>query len=97
MAIESPLVIIFEMIRLLIVNAIQTMIELVSMFLNLVGSLGFLSAIGGVGVLVLSVIIIAVVVFFLGKFVLKSWKGIILLGVAGIIVMAVLFLGAVLG
>lgn len=97
MAVESPLVIIIEMIRILIVNAIKTINALIGMFLELLGSLGFVSAIGGLGVFILSVIIIALVVFFLGKFVFNAGKGVILLFIAGIIVALILVLGLALG
>lgn len=97
MVVESPLVIIIEMIRLLIDNTIRTVLDLIGMFLNLLGSLGFISAIGGIGVLILAVIIIAVVVYFLGKFVFGAGKGIIFLFIAGVIVAAILLLGLALG
>ena len=97
MAVESPLLIIFEMIRFLIESSVNALRTILGLFLDLVGSLGFLSAIGGVGVLVLSVIIIAVVVFFLGKFVAKSWKGIAVLGLAGAAIIALMLLGLAMG
>ncbi len=97
MALESPLIIIIEMIKFLIGSGIKAINTLLGMFLNLLGSLGFISAIGGIGVLILSVIIIAVVVFFLGKFVFSAGKGVIFLFIAGIIVVFLLLLGLALG
>lgn len=93
MAVESPLMIVLDMIGLIINSIVRTVGSLIGMFLELIGSLGFISAIGGGGVLVLSVIIIAVVVFFLGKFVFSAGKGLILLFMAGAVVVLLLVLG----
>jgi len=97
MAVESPLLIILEMIMFLIESSVNALRTILGMFLDLIASLGFLSMVGGAGVFILSVIIVAVVVFFLGKFVAKSWKGILVLGLAGAVIIGLMLLGLAMG
>lgn len=95
MAAESPLIIIIEMIGVVISNTIRTMWSLFQLFLNLLGSLGFVSVAGGFAGFALSVIIIGLVVFFLGRFVFNAGKGLIILILVGLILVWVFILSLV--
>jgi hypothetical protein len=90
--VESPLGLIIEMIFLIIGNAIQTLGSLFGLFLDLLESLGFISRIGGFWTFLISIVIICVVVFFLGKFFLGVGKQIMILLVIGIILVWILIL-----
>lgn len=91
----SPLGIIIEMIFTVIGNAIATIVELFRLFLNLIGSLGFVSRIGGFPLFLVSVVIISLVVYFLGKFFFKMGKQIIILFIVGFILVWIIILSVV--
>lgn len=88
--VESPLAVIFEMVFTILQNTVSTLMSLLGMMGSLFQSLGFVSSTGGLG-FVLSVIVLAVVLFFLTKFFLKSGKLIIMLFVIGLVLLFLLF------
>lgn len=92
---ESPISIIIGMIVTVIVNGINTLRELFSLFLNLVASLGFVSRVGGFPLFIASVIIISLVIYFLGKFLFKMGKQIIVLFVVGVVLVWIIILSVV--
>lgn len=88
--VESPLNVIFEMVFTVLQNAVSTLMSLLGMMGSLFQSLGFVSSTGGLGFM-LSVIILAVVLFFATKFFLRSAKMIIILFIIGVVLLFLLF------
>ncbi len=60
--------------------------------MRFLSSLGIVLFSGNVAAFILSLVLLAFVLFVIWKFVLKSWKEILILLVAGIALLAVLFL-----
>jgi hypothetical protein len=91
--VDAPLTVIFEMVTMVLQNTVSTLFNLFGMMGNLSSSLFF---IGNTGILGLSVaiIVMVVVLFFVGKFVLKSGKLIIILFIIGFLLLMVMFSGA---
>ncbi|NIO22796.1 MAG: hypothetical protein GTN38_02085 [Candidatus Aenigmarchaeota archaeon] len=89
---ESPISIIIEMIITVIANGINTLLELFGLLLNLIGSLGFVSRVGGFPLFIVSVVIICLVVYFLGKFFFKVGKQIIILLIVGVVLVWIVIL-----
>jgi len=88
--VESPLAVIFEMVIAVLQNSVSTLYSLFGMSGELFRSVGFMGSINPLG-LVLGAIVLVLVLFFLGKFVLKSIKFIIILFIIGLILLFVLF------
>jgi hypothetical protein len=88
--VEAPLSVIFEMVATILQNTVSTLMSLLGSMGNLFESLGFVSGMGGLG-FVLAIVVFVVVLFFLGKFFLKSGKMIIMLFVIGLVLLLVLF------
>jgi hypothetical protein len=91
---QSPIATILEMIIVVIVSIAQTLGALFGLFVQLLGDLEFVSSLGLMG-LIMSVVIVSVVVYFLGKFVLKSGKVLLPLFIVGVIILWILILAAV--
>ena len=87
---ESPLNVIFNMVVTVLQNTVSTLQSLFGMSGDLANSVGFMSSINPLG-LVLGVIVLVVVLFFVGKFVLKSIKFIAILFIIGLILLFILF------
>jgi hypothetical protein len=92
---QSPLLVIIEMVWFIINNTVNAMLGVFKLFGKLIGSLEFMSAIGGSTGFFLSVVIIAVVVFFLGKFFLKLGKQVIILFVVSMILLWIFILSLI--
>ncbi|NIO22664.1 MAG: hypothetical protein JSW41_02200 [Candidatus Aenigmatarchaeota archaeon] len=88
--VEAPLTVIFEMVATILQNTVSTLMSLLGSMGNLFESLGFVSGMGGLG-FVLAIVVFVVVLFFLGKFFLRSGKMIIILFVIGLLLLLVLF------
>jgi hypothetical protein len=86
---ESPFGIILEMVRLVFGNTLQTLGGLVNLFGSLTQSLAFISSMGILGFF-LAATVLAVVLYFLGKFFLGSWKILLGLFLVGIVLIWVL-------
>ena len=87
---SSPVGLIIEMITLIIQNTVNTLITVISLFSQFLGSLGFASSFGPLP-FIISVLILGAVLFFLGKFVAGSLKTIILLFIAGFVILLMVF------
>lgn len=87
----SPMGTILEMVQLLISNTIGTLMGVGKLFAQLVNQLGFVSITAGTGGFILSVIILGVVIFFLGKFILSSGKALVILFALGFIALFLMF------
>jgi hypothetical protein len=90
---DAPLAIILEMVRVVLSNTLGTLTSLFQLFVQLSGSLGLIAGLGPAG-LALAAIVLGGVLFFLGKFFLKSWKIIVILFIAGMFLIWMLTLGA---
>ena len=90
---DAPLVIILEMVRVIFSNTIGTLVNLGGLFGSLTQSLAFISGMGALGFFVAAAVL-GLVLFFLGKFFLKSWKLLAILFIAGLVILWVLALGA---
>ena len=87
---DSPLSVIAEMVFTLLQSAVDAIGSLGGLLLKLFGVLGGVSATGTTG-FVAAVGVLAVVLFFIGKFVLKSAKTIMILLLVGAALLAILF------
>ena len=90
---DAPLNILFEMIVLVMSNVIGTMLKLLGMFGQLVGSLLQVIGVGGGLGLVIGLVILGLVVYFLAKFFFGSMKTVIILAAAGVIVLFLIVWG----
>ena len=89
---ESALGILFEMIFLLLSNVISTLLGLLELFIQFVGSMDPVVSSGPGGIL-LGVIVVGLVVFALAKFVFSSGKSIMILIILGILLILFLVVG----
>jgi ABC-type glycerol-3-phosphate transport system permease component len=83
---------ILEMIHTVITNTMGLLQQLFQLFYKLLVSLGFVSVVGGTAGVLLSVIILALVGYFLAKFVIGTGKGILLLFLVGLALAVVVML-----
>jgi hypothetical protein len=88
--VDAPLAVIFEIIVAVIQGAVSTLFSIFRLMADLFQSLSFVGSTGGLGFF-LAVIVMAVVLFFVGKFILKSGKMIIILFIIGILLLLALF------
>jgi hypothetical protein len=88
--VDAPLDLIFEMVVTVLQNTVSTLFSLLGTLGDLFRSLGFVSSTGGLGFM-LAIVVLAVVLFFLGKFILKSGKLIITLFLIGMVLLFLLF------
>ena len=82
----APLEIILEMIRLVFGNTISTLWALSGLLGDLTGSLGLISGFGPLG-FVVAAVVLGLALFFVGKFLLSSWKMLAVLFIAGLIIL----------
>jgi hypothetical protein len=87
---SSPLGLILEMISLVISNTINTLVNILELFTDLLHSLGFVSGSGPLAFLI-AVLILGVLLFFLAKFFIGSLKTVALLFIAGLVILGILF------
>lgn len=87
---SSPIDLIIEMILLIINNTINTLLNIIGLFGEFLNSMGIVSGFGPFPFL-LSVLILGVVLFFLGKFFIRSLKTIVLLFIAGFVILGIIF------
>ncbi len=90
---EGPLIIILKMIMVVIENVLGTMLSLLGMLGQLLGSLFVVSAVGGTLGIFLAFAIFSIVGFFLAKFFFGSVKTVILLIIAGFLILIFLVWG----
>jgi hypothetical protein len=91
---ESPLSVIFQMVRLLIENTVSTFQGIFGLFGRLLESLGFISSAWGPAGFLVSVAVVGVVGFFIAKLLLGAGKKLIFLFIVGIILAYMLVLSA---
>lgn len=90
---DAPFAIILEMVRVVLSNTLGTLASLFQLFVQLSNSLGFIAGLGPAG-LALAAVVLGGVLFFFGKFFLKSWKIIIILFIVGMLLIWMLTLAA---
>lgn len=78
------------MIHTVISNSMGLLRELFQLFYKLMASLGFVSVVGGPTGILVAIIILAVVGYFLAKFVIGTGKGIVMLFLVGIALVVIL-------
>ncbi len=88
---SSPIDLIIEMITLVLRNTINTLLNILGLLGEFLASLGFVSKFGPFPFLV-SVLVLGVILFFLGKFFIGSLKTIVLLFIAGFVILSILFM-----
>ena len=89
---DSPLGVVTDMLFAVVRGSFDTAREVGGLFVRFLSSLGIVLFSGNVAAFILSLVLLAFVLFVIWKFVLKSWKEILILLVAGIALLAVLFL-----
>jgi hypothetical protein len=90
---DAPVAIILEMLKTVLSNTIGTLVSLFQLFGNLSQSLAFIGSTGPLGFAV-AVLVLGIVLFFLGKFFLKSWKLLAIIFIISIILIWMLTTGA---
>lgn len=90
--VDSPLGVVTDMLFAVVRGSFDTAKEVGGLFVRFLSSLGIVLFSGNVAAFILSLVLLAFVLFVIWKFVLKSWKEILILLVAGIALLAVLFL-----
>ena len=88
---SSPLGVIAEMLFTIMQSSLETAADIGGLFVKFLGALGIVASSGTAGFLV-AVAILSVVALFVWKFLFKSAKEIIIFFLAGIAILAVLFL-----
>lgn len=89
----SPVYTLLEMVWALASNSVTTIIEVLSLFSRFINELMGMSSAGGPIGIVASVAIIAIVGFFIAKFIMGAQKTIIILIIVGLILLWLLVLG----
>jgi len=87
----SPLGVIAEMLFTIVQSSLDTAVSIGGLFVKFLGTVGIVAASGTTGFLV-AVGILSAVALFVWKFLFKSAKEIIIFFLAGIAILAVLFL-----
>ncbi len=90
---DAPLAIILEMVKVVLSNTLGTLFSLFQLFGNLSQSLAFIGGMGPLG-LAVAALVLGLVLFFLGKFLLRSWKLIAILFAIGLVMIWMLTAGA---
>jgi hypothetical protein len=88
---DSVIGIVAEMVFTILQSAVDAIMSIGGLLARLLGTLGWVSGTGTTGFLV-SVAVLGLILFFVGKFVLRSLKTIMILLVIGAALLAVLFL-----
>ena len=89
---DSPLGLVTEMIFAVVKGSADTAVQVASLFAKFLGSLGTVFGSGNITAFVLALALLVFVLFLIWKFVLKSWKEILILLAVGAALLAVLFL-----
>jgi hypothetical protein len=90
---DAPLAIILEMVKTVLSNTMGTLVSLFQLFGGLAQSLAFIGGMGPLG-FAMAALVLGAVLFFLGRFFLRSWKLMALLFMAGLVMIWMLMIGA---
>jgi hypothetical protein len=91
---EGPVYVILDMITLIVKNTTATIMSLVGLSGSLIDSLSLVLGVGGGLGLAIVIAILALVGFFVVKFLFRSMKTIAMLMLAGLAILAFLFIGS---
>jgi len=89
---DSPVGVVAQMVFAIVQSAVDTAVQVASLFVRFLGSLGGVAGSGNLAAFFLAFVLLVFVLFLIWKFVLKSWKEIIILLFVGLALLAVLFL-----
>lgn len=89
---DSPLGVVTEMVFAVVRGSFDTAKEVAGLFVRFLSSIGIVLFSGNIAAFLLSLALLAFVLFLIWKFVLKSWKEILILLAVGAALLAVLFL-----
>jgi large-conductance mechanosensitive channel len=89
---DSPVGVVAEMVFAIVQGFVDTARQVASLFVKFLGSLGGVLGSGNLAAFILAFALLAFVLFLIWKFVLKSWKEILILLAVGAALLAVLFL-----
>jgi len=89
---DSPIGVVAEMIFTLIQGSLSTAKQMGSLFVKFLSSMGVVFFSGNLTAFLLALTLLVFVLFLLWRFVLKSWKEILILLLVGAALLAVLFL-----
>ncbi len=89
---DSPIGVVAEMIFTLIQGSLSTAKQMGSLFVKFLSSMGIVLFSGNITAFILSLALLVFVLFLIWKFVLRSWKEILILLAVGAALLAVLFL-----
>ena len=89
---DSPVGVVAEMIFAIVRSFVDTAQQVAPLFVRFLGSLGGVFGSGNLAAFFLALALLVFVLFIIWKFVLKSWKEILILLLVGAALLAVLFL-----
>jgi hypothetical protein len=89
---DSPVGVVAEMVFAIVQGFVGTAKQVGSLFVKFLGSMGGAFGSGNITAFILSLALLVFVLFIIWKFVLKSWKEILILLLVGAALLAVLFL-----
>jgi len=89
---DSPVGVVAEMVFAIVQSFVDTAKQVAALFVKFLGSLGGVLGSGNLVAFLLALALLAFVLFLIWKFVLKSWKEILILLLVGGALLAVLFL-----
>ncbi|MCX6815166.1 MAG: hypothetical protein NTY20_05965 [Candidatus Aenigmarchaeota archaeon] len=89
---DSPVGVVAEMVFAIVQSFLETAKQIGTLFVKFLGSLGIVLFSGNIIAFLLALALLAFVLFLIWKFVLKSWKEILILLFVGAALLAVLFL-----
>jgi len=89
---DSPVGVVAEMVFAIVQGFVDTAKQVASLFVKFLSSLGIVLGSGNLAAFLLGFALLVFVLFLIWKFVLKSWKEILILLFVGAALLAVLFL-----
>ena len=89
---DSPVGVVAEMAFAIVQSFLETAKQVGALFVKFLGSLGIVLFSGNIIAFLLALALLVFVLFLIWKFVLKSWKEILILLFVGAALLAVLFL-----
>jgi len=84
--------VLYEMVALIINNTVGTLVSLLRLLVQFMGSISMVMGVG-LGGVVLGLLLLGVVLFFLAKFVFSSGKTIVFLIAAGVLLLLLIYMG----
>ena len=89
---DSAVGVLAEMLFAIVQSFVDTTVMVAGLFVKFLGTLGGVFGSGNIAAFILAFAMLVFVLFLIWKFVLKSWKEILILLFVGLALLAVLFL-----